>query len=337
METSNIVVIPTGLWYNDYAFKQEMMQHPDILGVSASVSAPLDFTRKYSFTLSREGRTDSLETSLFWVDEDFANTYQLEVVKGSFLKKDYANFNDEMTRKRLYGEQTVINETAERMLGFDDPIGKRVGDKLIVGVVKDFHFRPLHHPVGPLFMTHCMECVGVMNVRISSNNIPSTLEFVRNTYIKHRENRNFSYRFFEDMLSQVYQPDTRMRNICVPFSLLAVVIAALGILGMSLFSIDCRTREIGIRRVSGATNSDILVLLNKAFTKWVLVGFVIAVPISWMVLHRWLQSFTYKTALSWWIFAAAGAIALCVALVSINWQSWQAALKNPVDTLRHRA
>jgi putative ABC transport system permease protein len=229
----------------------------------------------------------------------------------------------------------VINQTAEKMLGFDDPIGQRIGNNVIVGVVKDFHFRPLRFPIGPLIMTNNPENTMTMNIRIAPGNTTETINYIRDTYRKKRDNRDFSFNFFEDLLNEKYQAETRLRNITVAFALLAIVISVLGILGMAIFSIDRRTKEIGIRRVAGAKSSEILILLNKEFIIWVLVAFIIATPVAWYTMNRWLQNFVYKTELSWWIFLLAGIIAFGIALITVNWQSWRAATRNPVEALRY--
>jgi putative ABC transport system permease protein len=229
----------------------------------------------------------------------------------------------------------VINETAEKMIGFEDPIGQRIGDNVIVGVVKDFNFRSLHYTIEPLMLSNNPEAIGTMNVSIAPGNTSETLNYIRDVYKKHRDDREFSYRFFEDIRNEKYQSETRLRNITTAFALLAIVISVLGILGMAIFSIDRRTKEIGIRRVAGAKNSEILVLLNKDFIQWVLVAFIIAAPFAWYVMNNWLQNFVYKTELSWWIFVLAGIIASGIALLTVSWQSWRAATRNPVEALRY--
>jgi putative ABC transport system permease protein len=344
LDDKNVVVIPTGLWYGNKEFKEELLKNPRILSVSASVSAPVDFAWKYTLALNHHGRIDSLETSLFWVDEDFAKTYRLEVTKGQFLQMDYSTYWKEWEKEKESRNEgkdytvsipIVINQTAEKMLGFDDPIGQRIGGDVIVGVVKDFHFRPLYYPIGPLIMTNDPQNIMTMNVRIAPGNTSETLNFIGDTYKKHREDREFSYRFFDDLLNEKYQGEVQLRNITIAFGALAIVISVLGILGMAIFSIDRRGKEIGIRRVAGAKSSEILVLLNKEFTKWVMVAFIIASPAAWYIMHKWLQNFVYKTELSWWIFVLAGIVALGIALLIVNWQSWRAATRNPVDSIRY--
>jgi putative ABC transport system permease protein len=344
MDDKNIVVIPTGLWYDNKEFKEELLRNPRIISVSASGYAPVDFAWKYFLPLNHQGRIDSLETSLFWADEDFAKTYKLEVIKGQFLQMDYSGYWKEwekQSKSKKEGKEytvsipIVINQTAEKMLGFDDPIGQRIGNNIIVGVVKDFHFRPLHYPIGPMIMTNDPENIMTMNIRIAPGNTTEALNYIRDTYRKNRDNRDFSFNFFEDLLDEKYQAETRLKNITVAFALLAIVISVLGILGMAVFSIDRRTKEIGIRRVAGAKSSEILILLNKEFIIWVVVAFIIATPVAWYVMHKWLQNFVYKTELSWWIFMLAGIIAFGIALLTVSWQSWRAATRNPVEALRY--
>ena len=344
IDDKNIVVFPTGLWYGNKQFKEELLRNPSILNVSASAYAPVDFAFRHGLSLSHQGRTDTLQAYLYWVDEDFADTYKVEVIKGQFLQMDYSGFWKEYETQNKSRDNgidytvslpIVINETAEKILAFDDPIGQRIGNSVIVGVVKDFHFRPLHYPIGPLVMINDPQNIMTMNVRIAPANISETLNYIRDTYKKHRDDREFSYSFFDDLLDEKYQAETRLKNITIAFALLAIIISVLGILGMAIFSIDRRTKEIGIRRVAGAKSTEILILLNKEFIIWVVLAFTIATPIAWYSMHKWLQNFVYKTEFSWWVFALAGIIALGIALITVNWQTWRAAIRNPVEALRY--
>jgi len=340
----NIVVIPTGLWYQNKGFKEELLKNPKILSVSASVKAPVDFPWKSTMAFNHQGVVDSLNATWFFVDEDFAKTYQLEVLKGQFLQMNYSAYWKEMEKagksikegkEYAVSIPVVINETAEKKLGFDDPIGQRIGGNVIVGVVKDFNFRPLHYPIGPLMLTNNPENIMTVNVKIAPENRAETLKYISDTYLKHRDRRGFSYSFFDDLLAEKYQDETRLKNITIAFSILAIVISVLGILGMAVFAITRRTKEIGIRKVNGAKVSEVMVMLNKDFVKWVAIAFVIATPIAWYTMHKWLENFAYKTELSWWIFVLAGLLALGIALLTVSWQSWKAATRNPVEALRY--
>ena len=344
IDEKNIVVFPTGLWYGNKQFKEELLKNPSILSVSASVSAPVDFAYKQGIPLEFLGRPDTLQCYSFWADEDFAKTYSLQLVKGEFLRMDnnaYWNEFEKVHKGKSKGVNytvslpAVINETAEKMMGIKDPIGKRFGDNLIVGVVKDFHFRPLQYSIGPLMITNNPEAIQTMNVKITPGRISETLDYIRDVYRKYRDDREFSYRFFDDLLSEKYSPEKRLRNISLSFAILAVIIASLGILGMAVYSIDRRTKEIGIRRVTGASAKEILILLNGEFIFWVITSFFVATPLSWLAMESWLETFAYKTPLSWWVFGFAGVAATGTALLVITWQSWRAATRNPVDTLRY--
>jgi len=332
------------LWYQNKGFKEELLKNPKILSVSASVKAPVDFPWKSTMAFNRQGVVDSLNATWFFVDEDFAKTYQLEVVKGQFLQMDYSAYWKEREKAgksikegKVYAVSipVVINETAEKQLGFDDPIGQRIGDNVIVGVVKDFNFRPLHYPIVPLMLTNNPENIMTVNVKIAPENRAETLKYIRDIYQKHRDQRGFSYSFFDDLLAEKYKDETRLKNITIAFSILAIVISVLGILGMAVFAITRRTKEIGIRKVNGAKVSEVMLMLNKDFIKWVGISFVIATPIAWYAMHKWLENFAYKTELSWWIFGLAGLMALGIALLTVSWQSWKAATRNPVEALRY--
>ena len=175
----NIVVIPTGLWYDNKGFKEELLKNPNILGVSASVSAPLDFQWETTLSFKHQGIIDSLKVARFWVDEDFAKTYQLELIKGQFLQMDNGTYwkeKEKAWKDRQEGKNDqvsipiVINETAEKQFGFADPIGQRIGSNVIVGVVKDFNLRTLHHAIVPVILENNPETIGTMNVKISPAN-----------------------------------------------------------------------------------------------------------------------------------------------------------------------
>ncbi|PKQ62591.1 hypothetical protein BZG02_12805 [Labilibaculum filiforme] len=340
----NMIIVPTGLWYDSSAFKNELLQNPNIISVSASSYAPVNCGWETTYALNHQGLLDSVKASVFCVDQDFANNYGLELVQGKFLQMNYDDYWEEMRKsakneKNLTNESVifpiVINQTAEKLFGFSDPIGQRIDDNIIVGVVKDFHFKPLHYPIGPLVLTNSPENIMTMNINIQANNFKETILFIKKIYQKHRDQRDFSYQFFDDILNREYQQEIRLKNITSLFSALTVLIALLGIFGISWFSICQRVKEIGIRKVNGAKTYEVIAMLNKDFLKWVAIAFVIACPIAWYAMHKWLENFAYKTELSWWIFALAGIIAMGIAMLTVSFQSWRAATRNPVESLRY--
>ncbi len=345
IDKENIVVVPTGLWYSINGFKQELLDNPNIISVSASTQAPVDFGWQTGFHWGAMESQDTIQASLFWVDEDFGKTYNLKVVQGDFLRfnySDYWNKFNEANKNKKEGKDysvsmpVVINETMRKMMGVENPIGIRLNNtNVIIGVVKDFHFRPLHKELGPLVLQNNPETIQTLNVKISPNNRAETLAFIRDTYKKHRNDRGFSYTFFEDELEQVYLAENRLGNLILKFSFLAILIAMLGIFGLSTFAAQRRVKEIGIRKVNGAKFIEILALLNFDFIKWVIIAFLFATPAAYFLMRKWLQNFAYKTELSWWIFFFTGILTLGIALITVSWQSWKAARKNPVEALRY--
>ncbi len=341
---SDVVVIPTGLWYGNQRFKNELLKNPNILSVSASSYAPLDYSWERAYAINHKGVIDSINATLLWADEDFAKTYNIQVVKGNFLNFNYSDYWKEIEKKRgkehkkeeeMVSMPIVINETAEKLMGFDNPIGQRIGDNVIVGVVKDFHFRPLYHSIGAMIITNDPQNIMTANVKIVPENRGQTLTYIRDTYRKYRDDRSFSYEFFDDLLKAKYSNEIRLKNLMILFSIMAILISSLGVMGMSLFFIQRRTKEIGIRKINGATISEVLVMLNKGFLKWVIIAFIIATPIAYYAMRKWLENFAYQTDLSWWIFVLAGVLALIIALLTVSWQSYRAASRNPVEALRY--
>ena len=238
LDDKNIIIIPTGLWYDNKDFKQQLLNNPKILSVSASTYAPIDAGFKGDLSFSHHGLNDTLHVKYYFVDEDFAKVYKLEILKGQFLQMDYSGYWKELEKRNMGNKEgnehtisipIVINQTAEKLLGFDDPIGQRIGDDVIVGVVKDFHFRSLHYPIEPLVMSNNPEEIGTVNVRIAPGSTAEALNYIRSTYRKNRDDREFSYSFFDDLLNAKYQPETRLKNITIAFAILAIVISVLGI------------------------------------------------------------------------------------------------------------
>lgn len=338
---NNMLVVPTGLWYDSEAFKNELLQNPNITSVSASTYAPIEYSWKKTYLLNNNGFQDSLRVSVIHTDENFADNYQLEMTKGNFLKMDYEAYWKEHKKEKNTEKQEklsfpiVINETAEKLFGYDDPIGQRIGDEVIVGVVKDFHFKPLHHRIEPLVLMNSPENIMTMNIKISGYQQLETINYIKETYQKHRDNRNFSYQYFDDILQSKYEDEIHLKNTTEVFSLLALLVSLLGILGIASFVIHQRTKEIGVRKVNGAKTWQIINMFNKDLLKWIILSFVIACPIAWYVMNKWLENFAYKTEISWWVFALSGIITIAIASLTISLQSWRAAKRNPVESLRY--
>lgn len=227
----------------------------------------------------------------------------------------------------------ILNESAANK--YKVKVGDQFGTFKVWGILKDFHIHSLHSPINPLFIlkmddADCYELV----IRSDGNN----KELIRNA--KSIWNELFPTGFFEyellnDRISSFYNKERKQVKTITFFSLLAIFLTVIGLLGyVSIIALK-RTKEIGIRKVNGARVTEILAMLNKDFIKWVVIAFVIACPIAWYAMHKWLQNFAYKTEISWWVFAAAGLVAMAVAVLTVSWQSWKAATRNPVQSLRY--
>ncbi len=344
IDKENIVVVPMGLWYDISAFKSELLQNPDITSVTASSKAPADFYNQIRFNYEGIQSKDSVYATLFWVDSDFAETYGLEIVQGNFLTSTYDDYwiranstkQGNSDSSHLFSRPVVINETARNMMGINDPLGLRLNqDMVIVGVVKDFHFRPLHNKINPMVMMYNPENIMTLNVRISPGSKERALAYLKETYTKFREDRGYSYSFFEDEIGKQYQSEKQFEDMLFYFSSLGVIISMLGLLGMASFITVRRIKEICIRKINGARAWDVFVLLNIDFLKWVFVSLIIGLPIGYYLVMNWLENFSYRISISPWLIIISSLFTILIAFLSINWLCWKVVRKNPVEALRY--
>jgi putative ABC transport system permease protein len=315
------------------AFKSEMLQQSEVKGMTVSSCIPgkeITWTPVYGKLVS--GTNTEKKIDMIGIDNDFIGTYGLKLVAGR-------NF-DQPRQQKI--NQLIINESAVKYLGFsnaEDAIGKELtssehGNAHVIGVVRDFNQRSLKQLPQPIAFSN-RPWNQYYSIKVSQANLDRLLPFLEKTWTRQFPGNPIRYFFLDDYFNNQYQADRKFGQFFQLFSLLAIFIACLGLLGLSSYTISRRTKEIGVRKVNGAEIGEVLVLLNKDFVKWVLVAFVIAVPLAWYVMELWLESFAYKTELSWWIFALAGLLALGIALVTGSWQSWRAATRNPVEALRY--
>ncbi len=233
-----------------------------------------------------------------------------------------------------------LNKNAVKELGLD-PLPKsfkRYDEELpVYGVVEDFHFSDLHQPVGLAMLSPLNDKKWSWNVlvKISGKNIAGSMAQIKSAYSSFTDNDPFDYKFLDSEVDSWYKKEANTSKIITWFSVLTIIISVMGILALVTLFNQLRTKEIGVRKVNGAKISEVMVTLNKDFVKWVAVAFVIATPVAYYAMNKWLENFAYKTTLSWWIFALAGFLALGIALLTVSWQSWRAATRNPVEALRY--
>lgn len=271
------------------------------------------------------------QTSLTYafIDAHFVDALQLKLAAGR-------NFSAEMATDSA---AVLINESAARKLGWDKPVGKKItmGGRQpfhVVGVVKDFHFRSLHHEIEPIILLMTAWNLPHIAVRLHAGDVEDHIQSIRSTWQEFAPDTPFDYTFLSEDYARLYDSEQRLGRVFTVFSVLAILIACLGLFGLAAFMAVRRTREIGIRKVLGASVAGIVGLLSRDFLKLVLLALAIAIPIAWYGINKWLQGFAYRVELQWWIFALAGAIAIAVAFLTVSYQSVKAALGDPVDALR---
>ncbi len=309
------------------ALINEIGKLPGVRNVTASFGIPGLETTANGYR--PEGGDQWYIYSALYADENFLSTYEIKLQEGR-------NFNPGKSGKN---EPFIINRTLAKSLGWDDPVGKtlfRDGTHEIIGVVEDFHVGLIYSKIPPLIISKEMqENFYSLSVAIQTGNTKQTLANIEKSWKNVMPGVPFEYSFFDEKFEQLYASVQRTTNILLLFTAIAIIISMLGLFGISLMLVNSKTKEIGIRRVNGAKVSEILSMLNHDFIKWVAIAFSIATPIAYYAMHLWLENFAYKTALSWWIFALAGLLALAIALLTVSWQSWRAATRNPVEALRY--
>ncbi|MFI1772745.1 ABC transporter permease [Thalassobellus citreus] len=298
-------------------FKEELLKNPSIQDVSLSGGIPGN--------LSSSMKNPDWNYTLYQmdIDEYFLNTMQITLLKGRNVSK-----ND--------SKQCIVNEATLKVLeikNFEKERIKYMDDDLeIVGVVKDFHFGSIHEKIEPLIMKYSIN--RAVSLRINKTNISKTMTYINKTWKSMVSGTPIKYEFYNTSFDAMYRKEERLANACTLFSIIAIIITCLGLFGQIIFLTDKKTKEIGIRKVNGATIKEIMMMLNKGFIKWVGIAFVIACPIAYYAMSKWLENFAYKTNLSWWVFALAGIFTLIIALLTVSWQTYSAATRNPVESLR---
>jgi putative ABC transport system permease protein len=255
-------------------------------------------------------------------DYSFVETFGLKILEGrNFYESDKNNV-------------CLINKTAMQQAGWESFEGKNLFGFEVVGLLNDFHYESLYNKIGALMITNARN-VSHFNVRIRPQNMAQTLQDVEKGFKEVLPDYGFSFQFYDDYLDSMYQQEEKRADSIRVIAIIAILISCVGLIGLVEFSTKRRIKEIGIRKVNGAKIMEVLVMLNKDFVKWVAIAFVIATPIAYYAMNKWLENFAYKTNLSWWVFALAGVLALGIALLTVSWQSWKAATRNPVEALRY--
>jgi ABC-type antimicrobial peptide transport system permease subunit len=313
------------------SFKNELLQYPFVEGVTASSDVPLHTT---NLTIIKDWQGSSSEDQIlmnfYSVDHDFIETFGIELAEGR-------NFSTEFLTDATEG--FIVNEEAVKQMGMTSPIGKRFSlwnrQGRIVGVMKNFYFKSLHHAIEPLILRIDPRFDKYVLVRLRSERIENTLKTIENLHNQFNPEYPFEFKFLDEEIDQLYLAEKRMKQIFQCFTGLAIFISCIGLFGLSVFMVERRTKEIGIRKTLGSSIPGIILLLSKDFTKWCLISNVFSWPVAFVVMNVWLKNFAYRVNPGIGIFALSGLCVFAITFLTISYQTIKAAIANPVDSLRY--
>jgi putative ABC transport system permease protein len=314
-------------------FRQDVANLPDVRSTAFSGSIPGDGTwSAYSQVQNSRGEMQVADLDLTYVDFGFMEQYKMKLLAGRFFRKDIAT--DTM-------QAMILNEKAVKLFGYASPeaaIGRSFsqwGKKgQIIGVIKDYNFNGLQQEITPLSICLDFNDCNFLSVKITSHNLPGTITSIKKKWDQLGTPLPLRYFFLDEAFNKQYKSEERFGNLFINFAVLAIFISCLGLLGLSSYSTLQRTREVGVRRVMGASVTGIVRLLSVDFLRLVGFAFLIAVPISWLVMNKWLEDFAYRITIGWGIFLGSGLIALAIAFATISYQAIKAAIASPVKSLR---
>lgn len=339
-EKENLLFVPIPSLTQYESLKTQLAQNPNIVNVTASnkrltnaLSSNLGFDAE-NFEQDENNRTS---IKIVTVDHDFMKTLQTNLVAGRDFSKEFGSDDT---------EAFILNEAAVKMIGWEEPIGKwfktsefnngawaeRTGK--IIGVVADFNMESLYNDIQPVVYYVSKTWLNWMTIRVNNTNTPQTIEYIKDKWVQYGSEQGFEYAFMDDRIDELYRSEARYFQLFTIFTMMAIFIGSLGIFGLSAFTAEQRTKEIGIRKVFGASVGNIVVLLSKEFTRLVLFGFLVAAPVAYLIMNRWLNDFTYRIDIGWWPFIISGLMAFVVAWITAGFQSVRAAVANPVKSLR---
>ena len=316
-----------------YAFRQEVAQLPNVQSTAFSGSVPGegDYSA-YSQVENGRGEMQTANMDLTYVDFGYLEQYKMKLLAGRFFDPHIAT--DTM-------QAMMINEKALGLLGYSSPqqaVGRRFeqwGKKgVIIGVIRNYNFEGLQHEIRPLSICINLDDCNYLSVKVGTHDLPATIAAIKKRWEGLAPDKEFDYFFLNEQFNRHYRTEVRFGRLFINFAVLAIFISCLGLLGLASYSTVLRTKEVGVRRVLGASVVGIVRLLSVEFLALVGIAILIAVPVGWYFMHRWLEDFAYKASLGWWIFAGSGLMAMVIAFATISYQAVRAAMVSPVNSLR---
>jgi putative ABC transport system permease protein len=319
------------------AFKEELKQNPDIISSTVTSYLPVLSNRRVR-SVFPEGQMEEkgyMAVQAWKADYDFIKTFNMEIIQGRNFSKEFSTDSS----------ATLINETAAGMFGWDNPLGKRIGADspngsvkyqyfTIIGVVKNFHFDSMRKLIMPLAL-YLEPSSEFLAVRFQTKNVSEQVESIRKLWNTYLPGYPFEFSFLDDRFENIYKSELRSGQILSIFSFLAVIISCLGLFGLSAYMAEQRTKEIGIRKVLGASVPEVLLLLSKEFSRLVFIGFLIAAPLSYFIMRSWLQDFSYRTAITMWPFIISVVLTLVITSITVSYYAIKLAISHPAESLRY--
>ncbi len=335
-DKENVVILPVKsqqIAQNYESFRNELKNSSQIVSVSASSEVPADSHYSNS-SYNRLDSNEPISLYLFFSDYDYVHTYRMEVLAGRTFSRE---FSTDTTGTLM------LNESAAQRFGWkpEEAVGKKLGGPYsesaakIVGVVRNFNYKSLRREVEPMALILYPDYIRRISVRIMPGDIERTLTFIQEKWESSFPGETFEFSFLDNRINQLYTSEKEMRNIFVIFSSLSILVACLGLLGLVSFTAELKTKEVGIRKVLGASTGSIILLMSKEFIKWILLATIVALPLAWLLMNKWLQNFAYRANMGWFIFLLSGLITISIAILTFLFQTIRAACANPADSLRY--
>ena len=320
---------------NQEAFSETIKRYPGVREVSFVTSVPGRHFEPTTYGLEGRPGSESYLLHTMCGDQEFLETLDIKLVSGRNFSKGRATGDLE----------AVINEKAAEKYRWKEPIGKRIifetkenGKNIfaeIIGVVRDFNFQPLYQEIQPMMIANLTRRGNLAVVKLNPGEINRTVTVIQDQWNRMTMAQPFQYSFLDDDFGKSYNLDQKRGILFLLFSVLAIFLACVGMLGIVISATEMKTKEIGIRKVNGAKSLTILAHFSKYYLMWIAIAFVVACPLAWYFMHRYLENFAFRITLSWWIFAFAGILTLLITLFTITWQNWRMASRNPVELLRY--
>ncbi len=335
-DKENVVILPVRsqqIVQNYGAFRNELLRNSQIVALSASSEVPADSHYSNSY-VNPPDSDEGISMILFSSDYDYVETYRLEVLAGRAFSTDFSTDTE---------GTIILNESAAHRIGWtpEEAVGKKlvggysVNEAQVVGVVKNFNYKSLRQEVEPMALFLYPNYIREISVRIMPGDIGKILSFIRQKWESLFPGEQFEYNFLDSLIDRLYESEKKMQDLFVIFSALSILVACLGLLGLVSFTAELKTKEIGIRKVLGASTGRLIILLSKEFIKWIILANIVAWPLAWFMMSKWLQNFAYRTDIGWIVFVSAGLVTVAIAVFTFIFQTFKSASAKPVNSLRY--